>query len=421
MASAGDGRRVLIIVQNLPVPFDRRVWLEATSLREAGYEVSVICPKGKGHDASYEELEGVEIHRYGLPVEASGTLGFLFEFAWCFLRTSMKSARVAWRGPCFDVIHACNPPDTYWLLARFWRMFGVKFVFDHHDLCPEMYEAKFGERKGFLYSALRFLERMTYRTADVSLATNESYRRAAIDRGGMPEDRVFVVRSGPDLEKFTRYPRDETWHAGREHLLVYLGEMCVQDGVDYLVRALRHLRDDLGRDDFHCVLVGGGPHQAAIRKYAAEQNVDDLTTFTGFVSDDELCRILSSADLAVDPDPKSPWSDKSTMNKIMEYMYFGLPIASFDLTENRYSARESAAYAKSNDEMELARTIDRLLDDPERRSRMSEFGRRRLREELAWEHSVPHLLAAYERVFRPRDRDPARPDTPRSSPSLHPG
>jgi glycosyltransferase involved in cell wall biosynthesis len=399
MASVGNGRRVLIIVQNLPVPFDRRVWLEATSLSEAGYEVSVICPKAKGYTAGFETLEGVDIHRYGLPIDAQGAVGFVMEFAWCFLRSFMKSVRVAVAGRGFDVLHACNPPETYWLLAWFWRLFGKRFLFDHHDLSPEMYAAKFGRDSGLMYQGLLFLERMTFRSADVVITTNESHKRIAQARGGLAPEDVFVVRSGPDLGRFEVHEPDRAWKRGKRFLLVYLGEMCRQDGVDHLVRAIRILRHDLRRDDLHAVFVGGGPEQPMIRAYADEQGVADVCTFTGRVSDDDLCRILSSADVAVDPDPKTAWSDQSTMNKIMEYMFFGLPIVCYELTEHRVSAQDAALYVRANSERALADGISALLDDPERRERMSRYGAKRVREKLVWQHSVPPLLAAYDAIF----------------------
>jgi glycosyltransferase involved in cell wall biosynthesis len=399
MASAGSGRRVLIIVQNLPVPFDRRVWLEATSLTEAGYAVSVICPKAKGYTASFERLEGVDIYRYGLPVDAHGAIGFVVEFAWCFVRSFMKSVRVALAGRGFDVIHACNPPETYWLLAWFWRLFGKRFLFDHHDLSPEMYAAKFGRDSGPMYQGLRFLERMTFRSADVVITTNESHKHIAQTRGGVAPERVFVVRSGPDLARFKVYDADPAWKQGKPFLLVYLGEMCKQDGVDHLVRAVRILRQDLQRDDFRAVFVGGGPEQPMIRAYADEQGVGDLCRFTGRVSDDDLCRILASADVAVDPDPKTDWSDQSTMNKIMEYMFFGLPIVCYDLTEHKVSAQDAALYVQANSEQALAGGISALLDDPARRARMAHYGAARVREKLVWQHSVPPLLAAYDTIF----------------------
>jgi glycosyltransferase involved in cell wall biosynthesis len=412
-ASAGRRRRILIIVQNLPVPFDRRVWLEATTLTRAGYHVSVVCPKGKGYDASRESLEGVDIYRYAVPIDARGTAGFIAEFAWCFLRTAVLSFRVALAGRGFDVLHVCNPPETYWPLGWFWRLSGKRFVFDHHDLSPEMFAVKFGARQGLLHRALLFLERRTFAVADIVIATNESHKRLAIARGGKQPEEVFVVRSGPELSRFRRYEADAAWRRGKRHLLVYLGEICLQDGVDHLVRALRLLRDELGRRDFHCVFVGGGPHQPAIVRYAGALGVADLCTFTGRVSDDELCRILSSADLAVGPDPKNAWSDQSTMNKIIEYMYFALPIVAYDLTETRISAGEAALYAPPNSEAALAGGIDALLDDPDRRARMGRIGVDRVRGALAWDYSVAPLLAAYEAVFarvRRRVADGGQPD-----------
>ncbi len=386
-------------MQNLPVPFDRRVWLEATTLQAAGYSVSIVCPKAKGYTRSREVIEDVQIHRYGLPVDARGPAGYAFEFAWCFLRTFFKSLEVVWFGRGFDAIHACNPPDTYWILGRLFRPFGKRFLFDHHDLSPEMYVAKFGDRSTGTLRGLRLLERMTFRSADVVIATNESHKQVAVERGGVPANRIFVVRSGPDVGRLTRYPPDPAWKRGKEFLIVYLGEICAQDGVEYLVRAVKTLRDELRRDDFHCVLVGGGPHQQAIREYAAAQGVLELCTFTGRVSDEELCRVLSSADVAIDPDPKTPWSDQSTMNKIMEYMFFGLPIVGFDLDESRVSAAGSAVFAESNDEREMAKLVAELLDDPTRRAEMSRIGMERIERELSWEHSVPPLLSAYDALF----------------------
>ena len=398
---ASAPHRVLIVVQNLPVPFDRRVWLEATTLTRAGYEVSVICPKAKGFTRSFEVLEDVHIHRYWLPVDAQGPLGFVAEFVWCFLRTAMKSVRVAVAGRGFDVLHVCNPPETYWPLGRFWKLFGKRFLFDHHDLSPEMYQAKFGATGGLAVTGLRYLERKTFETADLVITTNQSHQRIAVERGGMASTDVYVVRSGPDLERLTvtrtgpglaqgqaqpdRLPRRDL-HAGRGG----------PSGA-----GVKLLRDDLGRDDFHCVLVGGGPHQPSIKAYTEELGVADLCTFTGRVSDDELCRILSSADLGVDPDPKNDWSDKSTMNKIMEYMFFGLPVVAYELTEHGVSAGPAALFAEPNCERALAGCISELLDDPGRRRCMGEAGRERVRSALSWEHSAPVLLAAYSRL-RPR-------------------
>jgi glycosyltransferase involved in cell wall biosynthesis len=399
MASASRRRRVLIIVQNLPVPFDRRVWLEATTLAGAGYLVSVICPKAKGYASPFESLEDVHIYRYGLPVDAQGAAGFVIEFLWCFLRTTMKTLRVAVYGRGFDVLHICNPPETYWPLARFCKLFGRRFLFDHHDLSPEMYQAKFGASGGPALAGLRWLERQTFRAADLVVTTNESHQRVAVERGGVLPRDVYMVRSGPDLVRLHVYAPDPAWRHGRRHLLVYLGEICKQDGVDHLVRVMKVLRDDFGRDDVHCVFVGGGPHQPAVKAHAEQIGVAGLCTFTGRVSDEQLCRILSSADVGVDPDPKNDWSDRSTMNKIMEYMFFGLPVVGYELTENQVSAGEAGLFARPNQEGELARRIAELLDDPTRRQRMSQAGRERVCRVLAWEHSAPVLLSAYDRLW----------------------
>ncbi|MCZ6457686.1 MAG: glycosyltransferase, partial [Actinobacteria bacterium] len=268
-----------------------------------------------------------------------------------------------------------------------------------HDLSPELYAVKFGGGRGLLYRLLLRLERASFAVADVAIATNESHKSVAVERGGMAAERVFIVRSGPDLDRFERYVADQAWKRGKPFLIVYLGEIASQDGVDGLVRAARVLRDDLGRNDFHCVVIGGGVQQPIVKAYAEELGVDDLFTFTGVVSDDELCRILSSADIGIDPVPHNDWSDRSTMNKIMEYMYFGLPVVAHDLTEARFSAQDAAVYANSNSDADLARVISDLLDDPDQRQKMSEFGVRRVEEEMAWEHSIPALLDAYEKVF----------------------
>ncbi|HEX4572175.1 MAG TPA: glycosyltransferase family 4 protein [Dongiaceae bacterium] len=392
-----NGGRVLIIVQNLPVPFDRRVWLEATTLAQAGYLVSVICPKAKGFNAGHELLEGIEIFRYTLPFDPSTKLGFAAEFIWCFLLSSLLSLRVALFGRGFDILHACNPPETYWLLGWLWRPFGKVFLFDHHDLSPEMYRAKFGGG-GAILRGLLWLEKQTFRQADVVVTTNQSHKDIAVQRGGKRPDDIYIVRSGPQLARFTVYPPDETWRRGKRHLLVYLGEICKQDGVDHLIRAIEQLVKRYDYRDFHCVLVGGGPHQPVVQSYASEIGVAEYCTFTGRIPDEDLCRILSSADIAIDPDPKNDWTDKSTMNKIVEYMFFGLPIVCYDLREARVSADEAARYVEANNEDALARGILELSRDDAARARMRSFGMERVRKALAWDYSVPPLLAAYEKA-----------------------
>jgi glycosyltransferase involved in cell wall biosynthesis len=391
--------RVLIVVQNLPVPFDRRVWLESTTLARAGYKVSVICPKMKGFNAGHEVIEDIDVFRYPLPFEAQGKLGFFAEFLWCFIMTALLSFRVALFGRGFDVLHVCNPPEIYWPLGWFWRLFGKVFIFDHHDLSPEMFAVKFEREGGMLLKGLLFLERMTFKVAQVVITTNESHKQVAIERGGKRAEDVYIVRSGPDLARFKVHERDDNWRKGRKYLITYLGEICKQDGVDHLVRALKIMRDELHRDDFHCVLMGSGPHQPAIRQYADEIGVGDLCTFTGRVSDEDLCKVLSSADVGVDPDPKNAWSNHSTMNKVVEYMFFGLPVLAYDLHETRVSAGAAGHFVEANNERALAQGIVDLLDSPTRCKEMSTAGYARVREALAWNYSVPPLLAAYEKAM----------------------
>jgi len=389
--------RVLMLVENLPAPFDRRVWQEACALRDAGAEVSIICPTGKGCERRFESLEGIDIHRYPLPLEAAGAAGYALEYGAALLWSFLLSLRVlATRG--FDVVHACNPPDLFFLLGAFYKLFGKKFVFDHHDLNPELYEAKFG-RRDVLYRLMLRLERWTFRVADVSIATNESYRRIALERGGMPPGRVFVVRSGPSLERLRILPADARLRCGRRYLVGYVGVMGKQEGIDLLLHAVRHLVYDLGRHDIHFGMVGGGTSLAEMQSLARELDVADHVTFTGRVPDAELLAMLNTADVCVNPDVANEMNDKSTMNKIMEYMALGKPMVQFDLAEGRTSAQEASLYARPNDPLDLAAKLLELLEDPARRARMGAFGRRRVEHELAWRHEAPKLLAAYRALW----------------------
>jgi len=390
-------RRVLILVENLPSPFDRRVWQEACSLRDAGYLVSIICPTGRGYERKFEAIDGIHIYRYKLPVEASGAAGYALEYAIALAWTFALSWRVLLtRG--FDVVHACNPPDLFFLIGGFFKLFGKKFVFDHHDLNPELYEAKFG-RRGFFHSLMLKLEYWTFRTADVSIATNESYRRIAVGRGRMHPERVFVVRSGPSLERLRILPPDERLKRGRRYLVGYVGVMGKQEGIDYLLRAIRHIVLELGRTDVHFGLVGAGTSLEEMKALARQLGVADHVTFTGRVPDGEMLAMLNTADVCVNPDIANELNDKSTMNKIMEYMALGKPIVQFDLAEGRYSAQQASLFAIKNDALDLARKIVELLDDPVRRARMGQYGRRRVESELEWRHEVPKLLAAYEALW----------------------
>ncbi|MBI1798222.1 MAG: glycosyltransferase family 4 protein [Candidatus Eisenbacteria bacterium] len=391
--------KVLHLSENLPLPFDRRVWMELNALKAGGCQVSAICPMGESWTRPREVIDGIHIWRYPPPPLANGAFSYFWEFLYCWLQTLRLSFVVlARRG--FDVIHAANPPDTFWAVALPYKLFGKRYVFDHHDLCPELYVARFGaEREGdVLHRMLRALEWAQFRTADLVISTNESYRQVAITRGGVAPDRVVVVRSGPSRERFaTVRPVDPALRRGREHLVAYLGVMAPQDGVDHLLRAAAHLVHERGRRDMSFTLVGAGDSFEELRALTRQLDLEPFIEFTGRVPDAEVERILATADVCVCPDPKNPLNDVSTMNKILEYMACGRPIVAYDLREHRCSAGEGALYAAPNREDDLAARIAELLDDPARRQRMGEFNRKRFLEKMAWEFSACELLGAYER------------------------
>ena len=387
------GRRVLIIVENLPLPFDRRVWQEARTLVAAGAVVSVICPKGKGYEAGYKYLSGVHIHRHPLPLEARGALGFALEYGAALFWQSVLAWRIFF-GRGFDVIHGCNPPDLIFLVAWQFRLLGRKFIFDHHDINPELYEAKFGRRGGF-WRLLVWLERLTFASASVSIATNQSYRRIAISRGRMAAERVFVVRSGPDLSRLKQVEPVAAWRNGRRFMVGYVGVMGEQEGIDLLVEAVADIVQRQGRRDVQFCLVGGGAALADLQALAQARGLGDFITFTGRAPDAVLFEVLSTMDIGVNPDRVNPMNDLSTMNKIMEYMAMGKAMVQFDVTEGRYSAQGSSLYARANDPADLAAKICELLDDAPRRAAMGAAGRRRVETELGWTHQVAPLLAAY--------------------------
>lgn len=399
---------ILILVENLPVPFDRRVWMEATALTEAGYKVSVISPCPPEDDQLDRVIDAIHVYRYPMYEEQPGKLYYIKEF-WSCLRVTDRITRRVWREDPFDVIQTCNPPDTFWWIGRKYKKHGVKFVFDHHDLCPELYESKF-QRRDVMWKALRWLEKKQFQTADAVIATNESYREVAIERGGKRPEDVTVVRSGPKLDLFQPVPAEPELKRGRAHMGVYLGVMGVQDGVDYALRAIRHALDH-GLTDCSFTFVGKGDAFDQLQSLARELDLleDGTVMFTGRISDADLKRYLSTADFGIAPDPKDPLNDLCTMNKIIEYMAMGLPIVSFDLKESRFSAGEAAVYVPDNDEAAMGRACIDLLADPDRRRRMSEFGRRRVAEGLSWDHSQRALLGFYGRLL---GSDPAHGRAP---------
>lgn len=403
-------QRVLIVVQNLPVPLDRRVWLECQALMAAGYDVSVISPKGP-RDSAYEKLEGVAIHRYTPPAPAKGIGGFVYEFLYCWIRTALLTLKVLCKGH-IDLLQACNPPDTYFVLAAILKLTGTRFVYDQHDLCPEVYQARFPEPSRVLLPCLRLLERLTYRTADHVISTNESYREIALDRGRLRPESVSIVRSGPDLRRLQRRsPRPELKET-RRFLCCYLGIMGPQDGVDLAIEAASVIVNEMGRDDVHFAFLGFGDCLDDLRQQAHDLGLDEFVTFTGRADYDVICDYLSTADLGLSPDPKNAFNDVSTMNKTAEYMTFGLPVVAFDLLETKKSAAGAARYVDQNDSTAYAKAVMALIDDPTAREAMGDEGRRRVVDTLAWHHQSANYVTVYERLLGPAT--PAAADIPRT-------
>ena len=395
---SGAGRKILIIVENLPVPFDTRVWQEATTLVENGYTVSVICPKGKGYEKEEEVLAGVHVYRHDLKTEGSGFVGYVKEYG-SALYHEIRLAKKIYKEIGFDVIHGCNPPDDIYMVAKHFRKYGVRYVFDHHDICPELFEAKFG-KKGLLYKSQLWLERQTYRHAAFAFVTNESYKKIAIERGGMNPAKVYVLRSGPKLERLRIQEPKPELKKGRKYMVGYLGVIGKQEGIPYLLEAARYIRNELHRDDICYGIVGGGTSLEELKTLSVSMGIDDIVTFTGRAPDDVMLDYLNTADICVNPDEYNPMNDKSTMNKVLEYMALGKPIVQFDLTEGKYSAKEASVYANPNDAVDMGKKIVELLDNPQKRQEMSVYGRKRIVEELSWEHTSKALLAGYEAYFK---------------------
>lgn len=389
------GRKILIVVENLPLPFDRRVWHECRTLKAAGAEVAVICPTGKGYEERYVEIDGVHIYRHNLPIDAKGASGYLLEYG----AALFHETRLAWRifrKHGFDTIQGCNPPDLIFLIAWQFKLFGKRYIFDHHDINPELYEAKFGKR-GFFWKLMCWFERLNYGAADVAISTNNSYRDIAISRGKMAPEDVFVVRSGPDLNRLIVSDADPKWRKGREHMVGYLGVMGDQEGIDLLLEAASKIIFEHKRD-VQFVLVGGGPALEDLMTMSETLGLTDYVTFTGRAPDAELFSVLSSADVCVNPDRVNPMNDQSTMNKILEYMAFSKPIVQFEVREGRYSAQEASLYAEPNNTDDMAEKIIALLDDPAKRAQMGTYGRKRVETELSWDHQVDTLIEAYLRA-----------------------
>jgi len=395
-------KHTLIIIENLPAPFDRRVWAEATSLRDADIGVSIICPMLKGYDADFEIVEGIHIYRHPLKEAGKSKFGYFSEYA----QAVYHQCRLAWKVKKereFDVIHACNPPDLIFVVAFLFRIvFGTRFIFDHHDLCPELFIAKFGKPKGFkkiLFECVKLFEKITFSLADVSIATNESYKKIAIERGGMKAEDVFVVRSGPKLDNLKILPPDPTTKNGFSFMLGYVGVIGEQEGLDLLVEAADHLVNKIGRTDAQFVIIGDGPAREDVMALAENLGLSKYFSFLGRVDDEVFLRVLNSADVCVNSDRFCAMNDKSTMNKILEYMALAKPIVQFDLFEGRQSAGEASLYAKPDDTVDFANKINILLEDAQLRRKLGAIGHERVVKKLAWKYSIPGLLRAYSKVL----------------------
>jgi len=386
------GRVVLIVVENLPLPFDRRVWQEANALTAAGASVHIISPTGKGFEQPYELIDNIHIYRHKL-VEGNGVLGYAREYASALFH-ELRLAIKVYKKAKFDTLHACNPPDLIFLVALPFKLLGVKFIFDHHDLNPELFVAKFG-KKGFFWNLMVFFEKMTFRAADVSIATNESYKKIAVERGGMQPSDVFVVRSGPDLRKVKVVPINNSWKNGRSFLIGYVGVIGAQEGIDLLLQAVHDIVHVKKRRDIQFCIVGGGPAIPDVKLLASELDILDFVQFTGRVSDADLFEVLSTSDVCVNPDRVNEMNDKSTMNKILEYMAFSKPIVQFDVTEGKFSAGPSSLYAKPNNTADFADKILYLIDNPDVGRQMGDLGRRRVEDELNWDRQIAPLINAY--------------------------
>ena len=398
-------RKVLIVVENSPVPLDPRVTKEACSLHKAGYDVTVLSPSGNGLKAGHEIVAGVRIYRHPMPEEGNSALGYLWEYS-CALFWEFWYVWWIYLRHGFHVIQGCNPPDDIFLIALPFKLFGVKYIFDHHDAIPELYFSKYGKR-GMLYKVQVLLEKLTYRFSDVVIATNTSYKDLALRRGSIAPEDVFVVRNGPDLDTFKAVSPNPALKYDKTYLVGYVGTMSEQEGMDILLEVALYLKK-MGRIDVHFTCVGGGPALTSLRKMVRDKGLGDTVNFTGRISDEQLLEILSTADVCVNPDKPCEMNDISTMIKIMEYMALGKPIVQFDLREGKFSAQDASMYADPQNQVsDFAAKITWLLDNPNERKRMGDFGRRRVEKELAWDYSVQSLLAAYDRAFGKR-RSPAR-------------
>lgn len=387
--------RIVMLLANCTYPEDGRARREAGTLVEAGYAVTVICPRGPGQPR-HDTVGGVRVRRYRLPTPP-GAVGYVVEHVWAVLASLVLSLRLA-RGEGFDVVHAHNPPDLLVLVGAVHQRLGRRFVYDHHDLAPDLYLARFGERSSRrVHRALRWLEAWCCRAADHVIASNESYAEVERSRHGVPDDRITVVRNGPELARLRPQPPDPDLRAGADLVVTFVGVIGPQDGVDHLLRAVAAL--DPARRGVRCLIVGDGDAVPGLRRLAAHLGLGDAVTFVGTVPFDDVARYIASADICVEPAPSNPYNERSTMIKIMEYLALERPVVAFDLAENRRTAGDCALYARANDDASLAEMLAVLADDPALRQRLGRAGRQRMEEEFAWHLIAPRLVRAYDSIL----------------------
>jgi len=390
-------KRILIIVENLPLPFDRRVWQEANTLKDNGAKVFIICPKDKNYNSSYEKINDIHIYRHPLPIEGNNVLGYFLEYsAALFWETYLSFKIFLIHG--FDIIHVCNPPDLIFLSALPFKILGKKFIFDHHDINPELYLAKFS-KKDIFYKFMIVLERLTFKMANISIATNFSYKNVAIERGKMKPENVYVVRSGPKLKRIKLMKPDKRYKNGKNFLIGYVGVIGQQEGIDHLLYAFKNLIEVHNFLDFHCIICGSGPELPKMKDLTKKLKINDFVEFTGRIPDQELFKILNTTDICVNPDIWTEMNNKSTMNKIMEYMALKKPIVQYDLKEGRFSAKKASLYAKPNDIGDFAAKIYYLYKNPKKRKVMGEYGYNRVKNKLLWKYESPKLINCYNSLW----------------------
>ena len=392
------GKKVLMLVENNSVPFDKRVWREAKTLSENGIKVKVICPKGREHKKSKEIIDGIGIYRYNVKFSDGSAKGYIIEYIQSIIKMFLMSFKIFFFKGGFQIVHTANPPDILCIVPFFYKIFGVKYIFDEHDLTPESYLSRYGfndKKKSYMYKILLFFQKISYRLSDVIISTNESYRTIALERGASSE-KIVIVRNGPDSRYFDYVNPNPSWRNGFKYLAAYIGVMGVQDGVDNILKSCRYLVYELNMKDIFFVLIGNGDEFENLRKMVKDFKIEKFVHFTDRIPDADVMEILSTADVCLAPDPESPLNNHSTMNKIMEYMIYKSPIVSFNLTETKFSAQDAAIYIQNNNVEEFAKGIVYLISNKNLSNKMANFGYNRIKNTLSWENQEVNLIKAYK-------------------------